>query len=307
MKHTLKIVGLLLLMFLVAQLIGLVVINTYALNEDNLPYGLSPPKEVNPAASLASIAFAIVFAVLLMLLLMKLRTEWFLRLWFFLVISLALGITFNSLFLLIGFPSVHLNLLFFTISAPSLISLVVAVPLAFFKVFRRSFIVHNLTELLIYPGIAAIFAPLLNLWTTVLLLILISLYDIYAVWHSGFMQKMAKYQIRELKVFSGFFVPYLGRKERDLINKTSPAKLKTKKIKVNLAILGGGDVVFPMILAGVVLRQFGPLSAVIVSVCATLALLGLFYISKKGKFYPAMPFISAGCFAGLAIINLLIV
>ena len=75
-----------------------------------------------------------------------------------------------------------------------------------------------------------------------------------------------------------------------------------KKIKVNLAILGGGDVVFPMILAGVVLRQFGPLSAIIVSICAALALLGLFYISKKGKFYPAMPFISVGCFLGLAIV-----
>lgn len=305
MKHSVKIVGLLLLMFFVTQLIGLAVISTYAANDDNLPFGMSPPKDINPAASLASISFAIVFAVVIMLLLMKFRTEWFLRLWFFLVITLALGITFNSLFFLTNFPSVYLNLSLFTISASSLISLVVALPLAFLKVFRRNMLVHNLTELLIYPGIAAIFVPLLNLWSAVLLLILISLYDMYAVWHSGFMQKMAKYQINNLKIFSGFFVPYLGKKERELINSTPKSKLKTKKIKVSLAILGGGDVVFPMILAGVVLRQFGLLSALIVSVCATLALLGLFYISKKGKFYPAMPFISAGCFLGLIIVNLL--
>ncbi len=305
MKHTIKVIGLLLVMFFVTQIIGIAVINAYSINNDVLPYGMSPPKDVNPATSLASISFAIVFAVLLMLLLMKLRTEWFLRIWFFLVITLALGITFNSFFFLTDFVSTNLNLSTFSVPVPALISLLVAAPLAFLKVFRRNMIVHNLTELFIYPGIAAIFVPLLNLWTTVLLLILISLYDMYAVWHSGFMQKMAQYQIKNLKIFSGFFVPYLGKKERELINRTPAAKLKTKKIKVNLAILGGGDVVFPMILAGVVLRQFGLLSAIIVSVCATLALMGLFYISKKGKFYPAMPFISAGCFLGLAIISLL--
>ena len=305
MKHSVKIVLLLLLMFFITQMIGLAVINAYAANNYNIPYGLSPPKEVNHAASLASISFAIIFAVLLMLLLMKLKTAWFLRLWFFLVITLALGITFNSLFFMTTLDSTYVDLFFFKPTLSSLLSLIVALPLSFLKVFKRNILIHNLTELLVYPGIAVIFVPLLNLWAAVVLLILISLYDMYAVWHSGFMQKMAKYQIRDLKIFSGFFVPYLKKKERDILNNTPSAKLKTKKIKVNLAILGGGDVVFPMILAGVVLRQFGFLSAIIVSLCAVLALLGLFYISKKGKFYPAMPFIAAGCFIGLIIISFL--
>jgi presenilin-like A22 family membrane protease len=34
---------------------------------------------------------------------------------------------------------------------------------------------------------------------------------------------------------------------------------------------------------------------------STLALFLLFYYSQKGKFYPAMPFISAGSIAGLLI------
>ncbi|HLF53632.1 MAG TPA: presenilin family intramembrane aspartyl protease [Candidatus Nanoarchaeia archaeon] len=295
MKHSLKIIAILISMFFVTQLIGLFVVNAYASNNDAVPFGLSPPEDVNPTTSLASISFAIVFAVLLMFLLMKFRTEWLLRLWFFLVITLALGITINALFLSINLTSA------------SIISLIIALPLAFLKVFRRGILVHNLTELLIYPGIAVIFVPLLNLWTVIMLLILISLYDMYAVWQSGFMQKMAKYQIQTLKIFSGFFIPYLGKKERDMLNKAKSSKggISNKKIKVNLAILGGGDVVFPIILAGVVLRQFGLFSALIVSICATLALAGLFYISKKGKFYPAMPFISAGCFIGLGIISLL--
>ena len=130
----------------------------------------------------------------------------------------------------------------------------------------------------------------------------------YAVWHAGFMQKMAKYQIQKLKVFSGFFVPYLGKKERAMIAKAKTANknLKNigKKIKVNVAILGGGDVVFPIIFAGVIFRTLGLIPALAAIVGATAALAFLFAISKKGKFYPAMPFISAGCFAALALIYL---
>ena len=69
----------------------------------------------------------------------------------------------------------------------------------------KNLYIHNLTELLIYPGLAGVFVPLLSIWTMIFLLVLISVYDMWAVWHSGIMQKMAKYQINKLKIFSGFF------------------------------------------------------------------------------------------------------
>ncbi|MEK6792386.1 MAG: presenilin family intramembrane aspartyl protease, partial [Nanoarchaeota archaeon] len=163
-----------------------------------------------------------------------------------------------------------------------------------------------------YPGIATVFIPILNVWSMVILLVIISLYDMWAVWHVGFMQKMAKFQIQKLKLFSGFFVPYVRKEDRLLIknvrasSKSNKQKENSlKKVKVNLAILGGGDVVFPIILAGIVLRTLGMWQAVTISVGATIALAYLFYKSEKGKFYPAMPFISAGCFAALAIIYLI--
>jgi presenilin-like A22 family membrane protease len=213
----------------------------------------------------------------------------------------------NALFVNTRLSSISINFLFFTTDLSSLVSILLALPLGIIKVFKRNILVHNFTELLIYPGIAVIFIPLLNLWTVILLLILISVYDIYAVWHAGFMQKMAKYQIQNLKVFSGFMVPYLGRKEKELIRNSRKKGGKMRQIKVNLAILGGGDVVFPAILAGVVLRTptLGLIPALIVILGATLALAYLFYISKKGKFYPAMPFISTGCFIALGAVYLL--
>src|SRR3989304_4992765 len=184
-----------------------------------------------------------------------------------------------------------------------LIALIIAIPLAIIKVFGRSFIVHNLTELLIYPGIAAIFVPILNIYTVIALLLLISVYDMWAVWHSGIMQKMAKYQINHLKIFSGFFVPYVSGKVRQQIKnwkKTlSKTQLKKKRIKVNVAILGGGDIVFPIIASGVMLKTLGLVPAFFVIAGATLGLAYLFVAAEKRKFYPAMPFITAGVFAGV--------
>jgi len=309
MKHNVKITAILLIMFLIAQLIGLAVVNVYSpkqteiLNQttgklenitiqQDLPYGMQPP-EMKPEFSLTSIIIAFIIAIVLILILMNLKATIFLRLWFFIVVIIALAIALNSAIINIQYSQY--------------IALVIAIPLAFLKIFKRNLLVHNLTELLIYPGIAAVFVPILNLWAIVILLLLISVYDIYAVWHAGFMQKMAKFQITKLKLFAGFFIPYASKKARVQIEKIQKLKSKkekekrAKKIKVSLAILGGGDVVFPIILAGVVLRAMGLIPALIISVTATLALLALFIAARKGKFYPAMPFITAGCLIGLAL------
>lgn len=306
MKHSLKIVLIMLFMFLLTQLVGLAVITQYAptvsqittdenvtinVTTHNLPYGTEPDKSIEPKNYFKIILTSLVVAILLIFLLMKFRADIFLRLWFFFVITLALGITFNAFLKPLPYSS--------------LIALIIALPLSLIKVFNRNTLIHNITEVLIYPGIAAIFVPILNIWTIVILFIIISVYDVYAVWHSGFMQQMAKYQIKTLKVFSGFFIPYLGKKEKEMLEKAKNKKGKKIKIKVNVAILGGGDVVFPIMLAGVVLWTFGFWAALLISLGATIALALLFIFSQKGKFYPAMPFISAGCFTALALILLI--
>lgn len=294
MKHSWKITLVLLGMFLVTQLIGLAVVNSYATS--TLPYGMQPPTNVQPQFSLVSIIIAFIIAIVLILILSRIKATLFLRLWFFIVVVLALGITLNSL------------LAYFNVPYSSIIAALVALPLSFYKIFKRDLVVHNLTELLVYPGIASVFVPILNVWTIIILLLIISAYDIYAVWHSGFMQKMAKFQINELKLFAGFFVPYLGKGERQKIKllkqkykskKISKKEASKKRVKVSLAILGGGDVIFPIIAAGIFLITFGLLSALLITAFATLALLFLFITAKKGKFYPAMPFLTAGIFVGM--------
>ncbi len=335
MKHAKKVVMILLGMFFITQLIGIAVIAKYnpevqqVVNDKgqivnqttyHLPYGTDPPTDIDPGSTFISIIISIAIAVILMLVLMKYKAELFLRTWFFVVVTFALAVTINAFI--------------DKIPHAQLIAVVIALPLSAIKLFKRNIYMHNFTELLIYPGIAAIFVPLLidkngwlvnklsfifpkiteithintvfSIWPVVILLILISIYDIYAVWHAGFMQKMAQYQIKKLKFFTGFFVPYLGKKDRIKINQASTKgatldKIRNKKIKVNVAILGGGDVVFPIILAGVVFNSLGFVQSLIISIGATIALAWLFYISKKGKFYPAMPFISVGCLIALGL------
>ncbi|HRZ86068.1 MAG TPA: presenilin family intramembrane aspartyl protease [Candidatus Paceibacterota bacterium] len=319
MKHNIKVTLVLISMFLFTQLIGLAVMYAYTpiisqeitngtvqnITLNPLPYGMQPPEVVEQAdfwTMLPSIAVAFFLAILFVFFLTKLKAAMIIKWWFFIVVVIVLGITFNA---------VLMNLLpyydFKIISLSELVALAIALPLAIYKIFKRNILIHNLTELLIYPGIAVVFVPILNIWTTIVLLIAISIYDMWAVWHSGFMQKMAKFQMDHLKIFTGFFVPYLNKKQRDMIKEAKASKsdmknkLKDKKMKVNVAILGGGDVVFPIITAGVVLRSLGLIPALVVTLFSTIALFVLFVFAKKGKFYPAMPFLTAGLLAGIGI------
>jgi len=279
-------------MFLITQFIGLYVVNHYSSPDNSLPYGMETPgAEQNSDyynSFLPSIVIAFVFAVVLFILISKFKLAVLMRLWFLFVVMIALGISLNSFF-----PNIN----YFPI-----IALIFVFPLALIKTYKQNFLVHNITELFIYPGIAAVFVPLLNIWTLIFLLVLISLYDMWAVWKSKIMQKMAKFQMNELKLFAGFFVPYISKKEKAKLKKIPKSKLKSgkHKIKAQVAILGGGDVIFPIISAGVMLKTFGVLGAIFAIAGAFLGLSYLLITAKK-KYYPAMPFITAGIFLGMLV------
>lgn len=297
MKHTLKITAIILAMFVITQFIGLYVVDHYLSEENDLPLGLETPeieKEADYFKILPGIITAFIIAILLLFFLMRFKIGFVLKLWFFVVVVIALTISLSSILSQFSF------LKYFVI-----ISVLIALPLAFIKIYKTNFLVHNATELFIYPGIAAVFVPLLNIWTIIGLLILISIYDMWAVWHSGVMQKMAKYQIDKLKIFSGFFVPYVSKQMRQKIKKMKKtlkkSELRKKRIKINVAILGGGDVIFPIIAAGVMMKTLGLIPAILVLAGATISLAYLLLSAEKKKFYPAMPYITTGIFVGMGI------
>ena len=81
-------------------------------------------------------------------------------------------------------------------------------------------------------------------------------------------------------------------KYKNKSKKVKERAFKKSKIKVNLAILGGGDVIFPIIAAGAFYVTMGLLPALVLSAFSTIGLLVLFVMARKNKFYPAMPFLT---------------
>lgn len=312
MKYTSKITTILLLMFLIAQSIGLLVLYAEPLKIDVImedgtiqqaqnPYlswiaPVEPEKDSDFVSFFTQIIIAFVIAVLLLFVLMKFKLENFLKGWFFVVVSIALFISLLAFEKLIP---IKIELGVATLSAA-----IISIVLSYLKIYKRNVITHNFSELLVYPGISAVFVPLLNIYTALSLLIVISIYDAWAVWKSGIVQKMAKYQMNKLNIFSGFLIPYASKRTMAKIKEMKKSK-SGKKIKINLAILGGGDIIFPIIMAGVMMKNFGLLSALFVVLGAASGLAYLFFFAEKKKFYPAMPFITAGILLGIGLFFLI--
>ncbi|HLC66949.1 MAG TPA: presenilin family intramembrane aspartyl protease [Candidatus Nanoarchaeia archaeon] len=293
MKHSFRITLLLIGIFVLAQLAGLAVIAKYldaaALQQGEiawsaLPFGFERPP-VDESVSYWYILGAVLIGTVLALILIRLRAVRSWKLWFLLAVTLCLAIVLSTIL-------------------TQWLALLLAFVLAFWKIYRPNVIIHNLTEILLYGGLAAIFVPILNIFSASVLLILIAVYDAIAVWHSKHMVHIAKFQSKS-RVFAGVFLPYHG-------------KMGTPKrgsgATTQIAVLGGGDIAFPLLFTGAVLKWLlssHPLGealfiSLVITLCVTGSLAALLLLAKPKRFYPAMPFLAAGCFVGYGVLKLII-
>jgi len=297
MKHNLKVTVILVTFFFLAQLVGLGILfqdmkvvqavkdTGEVVTEVSHPEtALGERPNVKNQDALLMVLIAILIGTGFILLIAKFGVVKLWKIFFFLAVFFSITIALGTF--------LHF-----------LAALIIAFLLAFFKLLKPNIAIHNITEVLIYAGIAVLFVPLFDpLWILILLLI-ISAYDMFAVWKSKHMVKLAEFQI-ESRAFSGLFI--------------SPSRSKFKKSdntksRDAVAIIGGGDIAFPLLFAGVVLEtlvlRFPPLTAflysLLVPVFVTIALIGLMVYGKKGHYYPAMPFLTAGALVGYGLILVL--
>jgi|TARA_Y100000310_G_scaffold93932_1_gene91526 presenilin-like A22 family membrane protease len=295
MKHTLKITLLLVFIFFISQVIGLAVTNKYIDHKitvetgkatfEALPYNLERP-QIEESTSYIWIISAIIIGTLLLLSIIKFRKMGLWKLWFFLAVFSTMAIAFAAFI-------------------PQALAAILALILALIKIYKPITAINNLTEVFIYGGLAAIFVPVIDVFAAFALLFLISIYDIIAVRHTKHMIKLAKFQAKS-NVFAGLSIPYkkgkIAAKEKGIIHK--------KKGKI--AVLGGGDIGFPLLFAGVIMKGLmlnnteliGFLKTLIIPLFVSLALLFLLVKGKKDKFYPAMPYLTSGCVIGYLVILL---
>lgn len=304
MKHTIVITIILILLFFVSQVIGLTIVKQYIDIEKTaeegvtvfkeLPFGQErPPVDAKVSWVFIIVAVLIGTAIAFGLIKFKLWKVW--KIWFFLAIWMCVTIAFAA----------YVN---------QWIALGVAVVLAGWKIFKPNSIIHNLTEMFIYAGIAAILVPIMNLFAAILMLILISVYDYWAVFKSKHMIKLAQAQSKA-RVFAGLQIPYGGLKRQieTPITKEQAKKIKAEakkekkkvklvKVKRRMAILGGGDMAFALLFAGTAMKYVGFSRSIIIAAFATATLGFILFHGRKDKFYPAMPFISVGCVVGYLLV-----
>ncbi len=303
MKHTLPITLLMVLIFLLSQVIGLYALSvnttvtqapTGEIIVEHQDTAIGERPDIQGVETFAYVIVAILIGTGLILLLVRFRK---IKMW-------------KAMFFFAVWMTCYITLGVFIDAA---IALVICFFLAFFKVWRPNIWAHNLTELFIYAGIAIIFVPLLDIVWVTLLLLAISAYDMFAVWRSGHMISLAKFQTKS-RAFAGIMLSYKAKAQEKIKKTAKTSKVKTKtmeeKSEARNAILGGGDIAFPLIFAGVVMdgmiwsgiaKTAAFLYALITPVIVAISLLGLLMLAKKDRFYPAMPFLTAGCLVGYGI------
>lgn len=288
MKYDFKTIFILISLFFISQLVGLGIL--YKDMEIKVVNGtqqvihpetiLGPRPEVSGWESFVWIITSIAVSTIMLLIIIKIGIVNIWKLLFFgsifLSISLSLGVLINPV-----------------------LAFIIALILALVKVFRPNMVIHNITEVLIYSGIAVMLVPLFEVEWIIALLLVISLYDFYAVFKSKHMVTMAKFQIKS-KLFAGIMIPYKSVKGE-------------KKKKIAGAIIGGGDVAFPLMFSGVLMESLVKVNQLTKEAAFVKILIIPFFISltlfflltkgKEGKFYPAMPFITAACLLAYAIIS----
>ncbi len=291
MKHALSITVLILILFLSAQFIGILILTQYIdvkksqetgqTEFKELPVGERPPLEEK--TSFIPVIISIIAGTVILLLLIKHKLAWIWKGWFLLAIILTLTISFAAF--------AHL-----------IVAFAAALLLSIWKVFKPNFWIHNFTELFVYAGMAVIFVPLFSLSSIIILLILIAIYDAYSVWKSKHMITLATSEAKE-QVFAGLLIPYSFKKGQQVAVPKKAGVPVSEKVRT--AILGGGDIGFPLLFAGVVLKEIGLWQSLVIPFFAALGLGILLWKSEEKKFYPAMPFIGAGCLIGLGLASLI--
>lgn len=201
------------------------------------------------------------------------------------------GIMLQIFFVLAVFSG--LDILFSTFTGEPTAT-ILAVGLIILRFVRPTVWLHNLVVIGGLAGIGAMLGITLLPRDAIILLIILAVYDVIAVYKTKHMVKMAKAMIKR-RVILGIIIP-----EKILGLKASMADVEQDKIPVKrilkpgergkFMILGGGDLVLPLLLIASVANQ-NIWQSVIILVFALLGLLAmhLLFIKLKSKPMPALP------------------
>ena len=209
-----------------------------------------------------------------------------------------LKIVFRFLFVLLFTWGLFVDLGFFL---PEIPSALISFCLALVWLFRPRIWLHDILFILTLAAFGAIFGSLLEPWTIVIFMLILSVYDILAV-RFGYMMWMAK-KLSKLETLPAFIFPKDIRGWNMDIREI--ALLDEEASERNFSLLGGGDVGFPLILIAAILLAYGTGSSIVMCGFALAGLAAVYWIQRvflKGKPIAALPPITISCLAGFLIV-----
>ena len=241
-------------------------------------------KMVVPEVSLERFIFSFIIATLFFFLLIK-----------FLKFNKKKKIIFKIIFTLSIFFGGTLLLSVWVSEGTSLFLMTL---LIFWWWWKPSILVQDLCIVLGIAGVGSFLGLALRPETVVILLVVFSIYDFVAVYKTKHMVKMAKEMIASQAIL-GLVVPsHIGGFGESLAQVKPGGKF---------LVLGGGDIVFPLLLAAALVPE-GIFNSLIIAILSLVGLLMSFLIfisQKKRKAIPALPPIALLAIIGFLIVRLL--
>lgn len=174
------------------------------------------------------------------------------------------------------------SLIFFEVWLGEPISLILVLFLVFLWLKMPNIFTHNLLLISGMAGLGSYLGLGLTPETVAILLVIFSIYDVVAVYKTKHMVKMAKGMV-EAGALPGLILPSKLSELNTPLEKTS--------FGGNFLILGGGDIVFPLLFS-VSLLQEGIIKSITIALFSALGLLTSFWIffkQKERRAIPALP------------------
>lgn len=165
--------------------------------------------------------------------------------------------------------------------------------------FWQTVLVQDLVMLLTLAGIGALFGLALTPLTAVYILVIMSFYDIIAVYKTGHMIKLAEMMVQSRAIF-GFVIPSLITDFKSSMKTVQPGE--------QFMILGSGDVVLPLILSASLVRT-SLTQSIIIAIFSIFGLLVMNYLFANQKIrrpMAALPPIAAASILGYLFVLILL-
>lgn len=164
-------------------------------------------------------------------------------------------------------------------------SFIIALFLLLYRIVRPSIFAHNILIIFACAGVAGVLGISVTVESAVLLLIILSVYDVIAVYQTRHMVYLATHMIAS-QAFLGFIIP------ESLVSYTT--KISQARVNEGFMFLGGGDIVLPSVFAvsALSVNVLASLFVIIGAVCAIVV--NHYILIKTNRPLPALPLMACG-------------